>query len=464
MAAFDLPTAYLIAGLLYLLMAIAMWILLRQDTSGATARWCLGGLFFGLSLTLLGQRGHLPDWVTYTVGNSMLFAAVVMHVLALRHALGRPIKALWAILAVVEFVAVFELFNTVLDVPFLRFFWAAALTSGAMLWAGGLAIQLRIQDRRVGATWMAGVYLSLGSLLAVRALLVLLEMEAPSLYHDDALSIFLILFGALAAMVGNVGFLDLQAERMRQSALKQATLQAREAEATRLGDQIAQLDRRRSVGEIAASLAHELSQPITNIYLISDSMGMAMERQKGADLSAHLSDLSRNAQKASDILNRIRGFIRAKETIFERVELGQVISDVKALLRDLSSKESVQMQVQADPGGVYVQGDPVQLSQILMNVCRNAIQATEGQAQRRVHIRVWQEKGTAHVEIVDNGAGLTPSILANVCTPFFSTKPDGLGVGLAISKTIAKQHGGDLLIDNDSAGGARVKLILPTVK
>lgn len=250
---------------------------------------------------------------------------------------------------------------------------------------------------------------------------------------------------------------------MRQSALKQATLQAREAEATRLGDQIAQLDRRRSVGEIAASLAHELSQPITNIYLISDSMGMAMERQKGADLSAHLSDLSRNAQKASDILNRIRGFIRAKETIFERVELGQVISDVKALLRDLSSKESVQMQVQADPGGVYVQGDPVQLSQILMNVCRNAIQATEGQAQRRVHIRVWQEKGTAHVEIVDNGEGLTPSILANVCTPFFSTKPDGLGVGLAISKTIAKQHGGDLLIDNDSAGGARVKLILPTV-
>lgn len=464
MATFDLPTAYLIAGLLYLLMAIAMWVLLRQDTSGASARWCLGGLFFGMSLTLLGQRGHLPDWVTYTAGNSMLFAAVVMHVLAMRQALGRPIKAFWAILAVAEFVAVFELFNTVLDLPFLRFFGAAALTSGAMLWAGGLAIQLRTQDRRVGATWISAVYLCLGSLLALRALLVLLEMEAPSLYHHDALSIFLILFGALAAIVGNVGFLDLQAERMRQSALQQATLQAREEEARRLGDQIAQLDRRRNVGEIAASLAHELSQPITNIYLISDSMDMVMERHKGANLRAHLSDLNRNAQKATDILNRIREYIRTKETVFERVELGQVISDMTALLRDLACKESVQLLVDADPGGVFVRGDPVQLSQILMNVCRNAIQATEGQAQRQVRIRVWQEKGLAYVEIVDNGSGLTSAILASVSTPFFSTKPDGLGVGLAISKSIAKKHGGDLVIDNALTSGARVELSLPAVK
>jgi C4-dicarboxylate-specific signal transduction histidine kinase len=240
-------------------------------------------------------------------------------------------------------------------------------------------------------------------------------------------------------------------------------LQARQEEATRLGDQIAQLDRRRSVGEIAASLAHELSQPITTIYLITDRLGMALESQTDPRLATYVQDLNRNTQKAADILGRIRGFIRNKETVFERVELSQVISDMTDLIRDLTHNESVQVEVDTTPHGLFVQGDAVQLSQVLMNVCRNAIQATQGQDERRVHIRVWQIDGTACIDIVDNGPGLSPAIQASVSMPFFSTKVDGLGVGLAISKSIAKQHGGSLSIGNHPKGGACVELRLPAV-
>lgn len=463
MIPFDLPTAYFIAGILYIALPVAVWFLLRKDRTGSAALWCLGSLVFGVSLSLLAGRGRLPDWSTFGLANALLFSGMLLHAMALRQAQGRPIKAHWAFLGVAEFVAVYELFNTFLETPSLRFFWAAAMTAAAMLWVSHLARQLRHNDRSVSASWVSAVYLCLGGVLALRALVVLFGLEGPSAIHHDLLSILLILFGVLTAIVGNIGFLGLFVERMNQSALHQATWQARQEEATRLGDQIAQLDRRRSVGEIAASLAHELSQPITNIYLITDRMGMALESQKNSSLDTYLKDLNRNTQKASDILSRIRSFIRNKETVFERVELGQVITDMTALIRDLAHNESVQVEVETAPEGVFVQGDAVQLSQILMNVCRNAIQATQGQSERLVHIRVWQSEGTAHIDVVDNGPGLSAAIQACVSTPFFSTKVDGLGVGLAISKSIAKHHGGSLSIGNHPKGGACVELLLPAM-
>ena len=463
MVTFDLPTAYFIAGILYMAMPVAVWVILRKDPTGAAALWCLGSLVFGVSLSLLGARGYLPDWTTFGLANTLLFSGVMLHGLALRQALGRPVKVQWAVCAVAGFMVVYELFSTLLDMPSLRFFWAASMISAAMLWVSHLALQLRHFDRSVSANWISAVYLCLGGVLGLRAWAVLFGLEGPSAIHQGLLSILLILFGVLTAIVGNVGFLGLFVERMNQSALQQATLQARQEEATRLGDQIAQLDRRRSVGEIAASLAHELSQPITTIYLITDRLGMALESQTDPRLATYVQDLNRNTQKAADILGRIRGFIRNKETVFERVELSQVISDMTDLIRDLTHNESVQVEVDTTPHGLFVQGDAVQLSQILMNVCRNAIQATQGQDERRVHIRVWQIDGTACIDIVDNGPGLSPAIQASVSMPFFSTKVDGLGVGLAISKSIAKQHGGSLSIGNHPKGGACVELRLPAV-
>jgi signal transduction histidine kinase len=89
----------------------------------------------------------------------------------------------------------------------------------------------------------------------------------------------------VTAIVGNIGFLGMFIERMNRETLESAKVQARQEEATRLSEQIAQLDRRRSVGEIAASLAHELSQPLTNIYLIADRMEMSLQQRQDESLN-----------------------------------------------------------------------------------------------------------------------------------------------------------------------------------
>jgi C4-dicarboxylate-specific signal transduction histidine kinase len=98
-----------------------------------------------------------------------------------------------------------------------------------------------------------------------------------------------------------------------------------------------------------------------------------------------------------------------------------------------------------------------------MNVMRNAIQATHGQPLRQLRIRVWREGEVAHITLTDNGPGLPAEALSQAGTAFFTTKTEGLGVGLSISKSIAQQHGGSLTIANSPSGGAVVALQLPAV-
>lgn len=457
------PTAYFIAGVLYLIMSLAVWFMLRrQDVLGNTL-WCLGGLAFGLSLIFLGLREQWPEWITYGLAMYLLILGPLLRASALRQELGRPIAVAWILLAALVFTLGFLLLHVVVQHPIFRFTWASLATAAAFFWLAGLAWDTHRRDNSVSAQWIFASYLLLASLLMLRLPAVWLGLGLPTAMTSDPLSAVLIFLAVLTAIVGNIGFLGIFIERMNRLALESAKHQARQEEAARLSDQIAQLDRRRSVGEIAASLAHELSQPLTNIYLITDRIEMALHERKDESLRTFFQDLNRNTQKAGDILGRIRAFIQAKGSLFERVELSQVANDVSALVRDLAFNESVDLQVFVPNPSVAVMADPVQLSQILMNVLRNAIEATQGQAVRQLHVRVWREGDVAHITLSDNGPGLSPDSLDQAGCPFFSTKCDGLGLGLSISKSIAQQHGGSLHIGNSPTGGALVSLQLPAV-
>jgi len=460
---FHVPTAYFIAGILFLAMPSALWLLLRQTPSRGLALWCSGGLAFGLGLLLLGSRGVLPEWMTHGLANSLLFAGTALWVLALRRKLGRPMPVIGLGLFTLVFWLVYEVFHSWWVIPTLRFVWSASIVSGMLFWVAGLARELGLRRKSFSANVVALVYVALGVLLLFRAISVILGLTQPGALNVDALSMVVITMGVLTSVVGNIGFLGIVMERVTRKSLAIGQAKARHDATSRLQQQISQLERQRSVGQIAASLGHELSQPLTNLHLIIDRMDMAQENQDGRSLADDLQALQRNTQKATDILHRIRNFIRAKDIQFEQVELGQVIADVNDLIHDLSFNESVQIQVDMPAEKAWVLGDAVQLSQILLNVLRNAIQATHGQHDRRIQVTVRRKETTLVLEVVDNGPGMTPDVLAQIATPFFSTKPDGLGVGLSIAQSIAKQHRGSLQIDNHPDGGARVCLQLPAL-
>ena len=463
MTPLHLPTAYLIAGILYMIMPVSVWLILRKRHGPSNTLWCLGGLAFGLSLILLGMRGQLPEALTYVLAIWLLVLGPLLRVGALRHELQRPVWATGLLALSLVYIAVFVVFHLILNNPSLRFIWASLGAAAALAWLGLLARDVYRRDQSISAQWIYVCYLALASLVVLRLPGVLLGLREPTAMTSDPLSTLLIFLCVVTAIVGNIGFLGMFIERMNRQALESAKVQARQEEATRLSEQIAQLDRRRSVGEIAASLAHELSQPLTNIYLIADRMELLLQQRQDESLNKYFEDLNRNTQKAGDILGRIRNFIQAKNTHFERVELKQAITDVSTLIHDLSYNESVDLQVSFPPQGLAVWADPVQLSQIFMNVLRNAIQATHGQPSRQLRIQVWREGQMAHITLTDNGPGLPADALKQVGTAFFTTKSDGLGVGLSISKSIAQQHGGSLSIGNSPTGGAVVELQLPVV-
>jgi signal transduction histidine kinase len=463
MTPLHLPTAYFIAGILYLIMPISVWLMLRKRQGLSNTLWCLGGLAFGLSLILLGMRGKWPDALTYGVAIWLLVLEPLLRVGAVRHILKRPVWVTGLLALSLVHIAVYAVLHLILDNASLRFVWSSLGAAAALAWLALLARDVDRRDRSISAQWIFFCYLALAAVLIIRIPGVLLGLSEPTALIADPLSNVLIFLGVVTAIVGNIGFLGMFIERMNKDALESAKVQARQEEATRLSEQIAQLDRRRSVGEIAASLAHELSQPLTNIYLIADRMEMALQQRQDASLNKYFEDLNRNTQKAGDILGRIRTFIQSKHTQFERVELSQVITDVSALIHDLAYNESVDLQVDLPPQGLAVRADPVQLSQIFMNVIRNAIQATHGQPLRQLRIRVWREGKMAHITLTDNGPGLPAEALSQAGTAFFTTKTEGLGVGLYISKSIAHQHGGSLSIGNSPMGGAVVALQLPVV-
>ena len=463
MTPLHLPTAYFIAGVLYLTMPVAVWLMLRKQHAPSNTLWCWGGLSFGLSLILLGMRDTWPDVLTYGVAIWLLVLGPLLRVCALRHELQKPIHLTWMLILSLVFIAVYGVFHVGLNNASLRFIWSSLGAAAAFGWLAFLARGVYRRDHSISARWIFIFYMALAVVLALRVPSVLLGLSEPTAMTSDPLSTLLIFLGVVTSIVGNIGFLGMFIERMNREALESAKVQARQEEATRLSDQIAQLDRRRSVGEIAASLAHELSQPLTNIYLIADRMELTLQQRQDESLNKYFSDLNRNTQKAGDILGRIRTFIQSKNTRFERVELSQVITDVSALIHDLAYNESVDLQVSLPAQAVAVWADPVQLSQIFMNVLRNAIQATQGQASRQLKIRVWREGEMAHITLTDNGPGLPTEALSQVGTAFFTTKTEGLGVGLSISKSIAQQHGGSLSIGNSPSGGAVVELQLPVV-
>jgi C4-dicarboxylate-specific signal transduction histidine kinase len=463
MTPLHLPTAYFIAGILYLIMPISVWLMLRKRQELSNTLWCLGGLAFGLSLILLGMRGKWPDALTYGVAIWLLVLGPLLRVGALRHVLKRPVWLTGLLALSLVHVAVYVVLNVIVNNPSLRFVWTSLGATAALAWLALLARDVYRRRQSISAQWIFVCYLALALVLVMRIPGVLLGVSEPTAMISDPLSNLLIFLGVVTAIVGNIGFLGMFIERMNKDALESAKVQARQDESTRLSEQIAQLDRRRSVGEISASLAHELSQPLTNIYLIADRMEMALQQRQDASLNNYFEDLNRNTQKAGDILGRIRTFIQSKNTHFERVELNQVITDVSALIHDLAYNESVELQVLFPPQGLAVWADPVQLSQIFMNVIRNAIQATHGQPLRQLRIRVWREGKMAHITLTDNGPGLPAEALSQAGTAFFTTKTEGLGVGLYISKSIAHQHGGSLSIGNSPMGGAVVALQLPAV-
>lgn len=229
--------------------------------------------------------------------------------------------------------------------------------------------------------------------------------------------------------------------------------------------ELERLARTATLGEMTATLAHELSQPLSSIAAYSEGCGrlvMNGRRQHGEELRAALSEITQNALWAGTIIQNIREFAKRGSREQQLVSMHALIHEAaKFALAGLSGKGR-HIELQFHAGQDTVLADRVQIVQVLINLLHNAVEATDGVEQPMITIHTRAECFShLAVDVSDNGCGIGAEIEAALFRPFVTNKPRGLGMGLALSKRIIGAHGGHISARKGTQGGSVLSFSLP---
>jgi two-component system, LuxR family, sensor kinase FixL len=233
-------------------------------------------------------------------------------------------------------------------------------------------------------------------------------------------------------------------------------------------EEMAHMSRVSSMGELTASLAHELNQPLAAIAS-NAAAGKRFLTQSSPDLPMFeelLDDVAADARRASDIIHGIHHFVRKSEGTRHPVNLNEIVREVLRLLHSDLLGRGTAVETQLAPNLLAVDADPVQLQQVLLNLLMNSLEAMQSTVadKRRVVISTTCEaNSTVTVSVRDYGSGLQEEDMDKVFTHFYSTKPNGMGMGLTIVRSIIEAHGGKLWAKNVDEG-ARFFFALPVTR
>jgi len=262
-----------------------------------------------------------------------------------------------------------------------------------------------------------------------------------------------------------LGVLLLQSALILWLLRTQAALRESETRAADQRRELAHLGRVALLGELSATLAHEMKQPLTAI-LANATAGQRLMKANGAgsaELGAILEDIVADNRRAGAVIDHVRSLVKKDGAKPQVLSTNAVVSEVLALVRtDLRHRGVVVTTRLCEPAPL-VRGDRVQLQQVLLNLVMNACDAMSDTppGERRLVIAT-AKHGEARIEVSDRGSGIAPDALARVFEPFVTTKRDGLGLGLAICRSILTAHGGSLSAANNPERGATFVVTLPS--
>ena len=238
-----------------------------------------------------------------------------------------------------------------------------------------------------------------------------------------------------------------------------------EIEAHKRIAELAHMNRRSTVGELSASIAHELSQPLSAILRNSEAAELMLDApsHNRADLKDILADIRSDEHRASEVIRRLRSLLAKAPMETQEIDLNAVVREVFALLAAQALPRRITLSSSLDPRAPRVSGDRVQLQQVILNLIMNAMEAIggAGSAERTIVGRTTLREGTsAEVSIEDSGPGISTGN-ADIFEPFFTTKDGGMGMGLSIARTIVESHGGQIWAENRRSCGAVLRFTLP---
>jgi len=225
------------------------------------------------------------------------------------------------------------------------------------------------------------------------------------------------------------------------------------AELAKLQNQFARMERISMLGQLSSALTHELAQPLSSIEINSRTALMLLKcaNPNVQELGSILTDVNSASQHGAELLTNMRQMFRSSTVSMQPLDIRQVVRDVVTLVGGEIRSKKIALSLALQPDLPLVMGDRVHLSQVLLNLLMNGIDAVQSCSPdaRRIVVEAHADsaKGEVEVTVRDTGHGIPDDLANKVFRPFFTTKAEGMGVGLALSRTIIEAHGGDLWVD-----------------
>lgn len=460
----DARTALLMVAALYVVLPLSTWYALARQQTPAVTLWCSGGLLAAAGLALIGARDAIPAILSFHLGNALLVLCLLLWCQAFRLDLDRPWSIRFMIGVVLAFLLTYALFYE-WTTPVVRGTFSKIVLCILVSHVTWLASRIARTERSLNAYALTCAYGALSLSFGIQIVLAVVGPDTdPSPFKDSVDAVIVALSAMIAAVVGNFSYVGMTLDRSLNKQIAELAERARLAESIRLSDQITALDRDRSISLMAAALGHELNQPLTAALTNAQvaQMSLRADRYDVDTLRGFLDRVGFNTERASRILDRTRSMVMGKTPALSPVELIKLVRINLAALNDYLKGFSIDVNDTMGAEPCWVNGDEVQLSQVLSNVLRNAIESMSQSPQRRLSVSLTVHGGMAHLYIRDSGTGLALENEGASTQAFVTTKADGLGVGLSIARAILDHHHGSLRLDKtDDGQGTQADITLP---
>ena len=245
-------------------------------------------------------------------------------------------------------------------------------------------------------------------------------------------------------------------------------VQQRTTELLVLQNELAHVVRVTTMGELAASIAHEVNQPLTAVITNANACQrwLAANPPNTEEAHASLARILRDGERAGEIVKRIRAFLKKSSPQPGPADINDLVTEALTLVGDASRRHQVDIKADLEREIPTVKADRVQLQQVVLNLVMNAIEAMSEVSDRPRRLTITSrasDTGEVVVRVADTGAGVTPSVVTKVFDPFYTTKPSGMGMGLSVSRSIVESYGGRIRAAANHGPGATFEFTLPAV-
>ena len=228
--------------------------------------------------------------------------------------------------------------------------------------------------------------------------------------------------------------------------------------------ELAHINRFSTAGELTASIAHEINQPLGAILTNAETAQAILESPGPdiAELNDIVGDILRDDRRASEVIRRMRSLLAKAPFELKNIDLNELVQETVEFLSALAIARKVELVSLITPDALPILGDRIQLQQVILNLVVNAMDAMKYATENRnISIRTSRVENFAELSISDNGPGISEDKLKKIFEPFFTSKAEGMGMGLSIARTIVEAHHGRIWAENRDHGGATFRIRLP---